>query len=229
MLGSYWAAVRASIEVSYSMPALRGADASAPPTPVCVYERDHASFETFEPFRRGGRDYALVSTEYTRSAVLDLASGRVIAAEPEDPDGTGFCPVGFYIPDWWDVHDGSIIPGSASWRPDLHEWPRGDLGFVWGCVWGDDASWKLQALDLSRIDEGVLVRDGRFGYVEVATGGWTSPCFDEAWPTASRPPPFLRLSPWSRAVTVAVEMSFDLTSGRAHHWQRRDPRPDDGA
>src|SRR5262245_37842250 len=39
----------------------RGAAEGDPPTEVCVYERDHAPFGTFEPFRRGGRDYALVS------------------------------------------------------------------------------------------------------------------------------------------------------------------------
>jgi len=34
---------------------------------------------------------------------------------------------------------------------DEMEWPSdGAFGFIWGCVWGDDASWKVQYLDLSR-------------------------------------------------------------------------------
>jgi hypothetical protein len=34
-------------------------------------------------------------------------------------------------------------------------------------VWGDDTSWKIQFLDLSRLNEKVLVRDDRFGYIEL--------------------------------------------------------------
>ena len=40
-------------------------------------------------------------------------------------------------------------------------------GFVAGCVWGDDSSWKIQYLDLSRADQGKLVREARFGYIEL--------------------------------------------------------------
>jgi hypothetical protein len=37
------------------------------------------------------------------------------------------------------------------------------MGFVAGCFWGDDSSWKIQYLDLSRADEGILKRDERLG------------------------------------------------------------------
>src|SRR6478735_3963400 len=134
---------------------------------ACSYERDHAMFQTFEPFRQGGRDLALISRHYTRTAVLDLASGEVIAEEV-DESGDGFCPVGFYVPDWWDVNTSSTIPGSEYWSDD-NEWPTGDFGFVWGCHWGDDTGWKLQFLDLSRVQDGVITRDARFGYTELAT------------------------------------------------------------
>jgi hypothetical protein len=40
-----------------------------------------------------------------------------------------------------------------------------DHGFVAGCIWGDDSSWKIQHLDLSRVEEGIIERDERFGYV----------------------------------------------------------------
>lgn len=53
-----------------------------------------------------------------------------------------------------------------------HYRPAGPLthhpfGFVAGCIWGDDSSWKVQYLDLSRAAEGVLRRDERFGYLEL--------------------------------------------------------------
>ena len=42
-----------------------------------------------------------------------------------------------------------------------------DFGFVSGCIWGDDSTYKVQYLDLSEADRGVLKRDDRFGYVEI--------------------------------------------------------------
>lgn len=44
------------------------------------------------------------------------------------------------------------------------------FGFVGGCVWADESSWKVQYLDLSRADEGILVREERFGYIELPEG-----------------------------------------------------------
>jgi hypothetical protein len=44
------------------------------------------------------------------------------------------------------------------------------FGFVAGCIWGDDSSWKVQYLDLSRASEGLIKRDERFGYIELPSG-----------------------------------------------------------
>jgi hypothetical protein len=140
---------------------------------VGEYVRNYSMLSTFEPFRQGERELALISREYTKTAVLDLASGEVIAEETESSPGAGFCPVGFYVPDWWDVNDDSIIPGSEYWDGDK-EWPTGMFGFVWGCYCGDDTSWKVQHLDLSRVQEGIIARDDRFGYVQLATGRYIS-------------------------------------------------------
>lgn len=108
---------------------------------VGEFDRNYNMLGTFEPFRQGDRDYALVSPHYTAISLMDLRTGEIIGGE--EPNSNGFCPVGFYVPDWWDVHDGRVLPGSLWWTPD-YEWPAGDFGFVWGCVWGDDSSWKVQ-------------------------------------------------------------------------------------
>lgn len=190
----------------------------------CEYERNYSMFQTFEPFRRGGREFALISREYTRTAVLELSSGRIVAEEVlESESKTDFCPVGFYVPDWWDLHDGSVIPGSEYWDADC-EWPIGDFGFVWGCYWGDDTSWKVQYLDLSEVEHGNIVRDERFGYVELATSGYTSPCLTRETSSLqnSHPPYFINVSrnDGETRVTFAIEMTFDLESGRSREWQR---------
>ncbi|WP_146647017.1 hypothetical protein [Labilithrix luteola] len=179
-------------------------------------------YQAFEPFRQAGRELALVSRHYTRAAVLDLASGKIIAEETEDPPGSGFCPIGFYVPDWWDIHDASTIPGSEYWNAD-DEWPLGDFGFVWGCHWGDDTSWKVQYLDLRRVHDGIIGRDDRFGYVKLATTptvGSASLIFDSstvgsAHATPSLPPAFIDVQRHAGKTRVRfnVELDFDLESG----------------
>lgn len=44
------------------------------------------------------------------------------------------------------------------------------FGLVAGCHWGDDTSWKIQHLDLTRAHEGVLVRSDPFDYCELPRG-----------------------------------------------------------
>lgn len=121
------------------------------------------------------------------------------------------------------MHSGAKLPGSEYWHAD-DEWPAGDFGFVWGCYWGDDSSWKVQYLDLSRIEEGMISRDERFGYVELATIGYQSPCQrPELEPLErSAPPSFIRVSRFKglSKVTFAVETAFDLSSGKPEEWQR---------
>jgi hypothetical protein len=191
---------------------------------ICAYERNYAMLQTFEPFRQRGRELALISRHYTTAAVLDLVSGTVIAEEVHNgAPGYGFCPVGFYVPDWWDVNDGSTLPGSEHWSGD-DEWPLGDFGFVWGCQWGDDSSWKVQYLDLSRVQDGVIGRDERFGYLELATAGFRTPCLVPDLDLAKKtsPPGFIRVSRYKgiSKVGFAVEMAFDLQTGKSEEWQR---------
>jgi hypothetical protein len=185
------------------------------------YTRNHEMFATFEPFRQRGRDLALVSRDYGKSAVMDLATGEIIAEEPDVK--SSFCPVGFYVPDWWDLHDDSILPGSPYWSKDS-ELTDGTFGFVWGCEWGDDSTWKVQWLDLSRVAEGLLMREERFGYVEVSTRDWKSPALTMAPPSpgGTAPPPFIdvRLKNGKPRAWFDVPMGFDLSTGQPVDWQR---------
>lgn len=92
-------------------------------------------------------------------------------------NGEGFCAVEFYVPDWaawdssWEIGDDDQSMSEADWNEfasyDWKEVHTGQLGFVAGCIWGDDSSWKIRAIDLSRISEGVVTEDERFGYIEL--------------------------------------------------------------
>jgi hypothetical protein len=170
-------------------------------TVIASYDRNYRMLQTFEPFRQGDRVFALISTHYTATSVMDLHTGQIVAAE--EPAANGFCPVGFYVPDWWDLHDGTKLPGSMLWRPSDDEWPTGDFGFVWGCIWGDDSSWKVQYLDLSQVADGMIRRDDRFGYLKLATD------------PKLEPRDFIRCFSWQgeRRVEFYIERGFNLTTG----------------
>ncbi len=117
------------------------------------YIRNYSNmYETFHPFlqlKENGtiKEYILCSKHYTATNIISLPDCKSVAGE--NPTSFGFCPVDFYVP----------------WNPKIG-W-KGQHGFVAGCVWGDDSSWKIQYLDLSKIDQGILVRDDRFGYIEL--------------------------------------------------------------
>jgi hypothetical protein len=144
------------------------------------YERNYGAFgaQTFEPFERNGRWYALYSPDYTGTRVMTLPDCRDIGGE--DRAARGFCPVELYVPRYRIMHrprpDGSVSEswgfeaGAENARDAVGPWHCLDTAFVAGCIWGDDSSWKLQALDLSRVEEGIIRRDERFGYFAIADG-----------------------------------------------------------
>jgi hypothetical protein len=194
-----------------------------PGTPVVgKYHRDYHNGAPFEPFRQYPDDqehhYALISTHYEQTDVMDLATGKIIASEKqkgnEGSNGYGFCPVGFYVPDWRDIHDGSTFPGSWWWDDKNDRWPDGTLGFVWGCYWGDDNGWKVQALDLSRVKDGIILRDDRWGYQYIEPIG--------------KPEDFIQVNPGEDhrgpSVTFVVPKRF-LISGKKADFYRNHKEP----
>ena len=97
------------------------------------------------------------------------------------------------------------------------------ISVLFGVARGDDSSWKVQYLDLSAVEDGIIRRDERFGYVELAVSGFVSPCLaPDQEPHDSKPPHFITVTRYAGATRVAfsVEMSFDLESGRPREWQR---------
>lgn len=75
----------------------------------------------------------------------------------EENTAHGFCPVAYYVPQDTYGPEGSL---------DESYWAAGSWGFVAGCIWGD-SSMKLEYLDLSKIEEGIIKREARFGYLEL--------------------------------------------------------------
>lgn len=104
----------------------------------------------------------------------------------KDPVGTekpgwGFCPVEFHVPDFWDEYSENSLyyvmkskeetGGETEYLYDEKSFMRttGQFALYMGCVWGDDSGgWKIRYIDLSRLNEGIVTSDERFGYIEFA-------------------------------------------------------------
>lgn len=163
------------------------------------YIRQYPSLlNTFCPFQKDGKDYALYSPHYTVTRVMELPSCKDIGGE--EISSGGFCPADFYIPTYIDEEytnsDGRLRrsrinePEPKRLQPQITKWVVQDketgeprevvnfsrpltpllyypFGFIAGCVWGDDSTWKILYLDLSEVEKGIIKSDARFGYIEL--------------------------------------------------------------
>ena len=75
---------------------------------LCEYERNYSLLQTFEPFRQGGREFALISPDYTRtfaaSPITDFGAGWVnktdqqTGALPEESESAPSKPTSRFLP-----------------------------------------------------------------------------------------------------------------------------------
>jgi hypothetical protein len=188
------------------------------------YDRNYSAFgeETFEPFELDGKWYALYSKDYTATRVMRLPDCQDIGGE--EPDAGGFCPTEFYVPRFrrvvfhWPGKGRSAEYAhfeSAAEEPqqtdeeraycyqEYGEWQSSKIGFVSGCLWGDDSSWKLQVIDLARAAEGKLAREERFGYLELSR----MPLVEAVRFHSSGPD-------WKLSATIQRQQTWDVGSGK---------------
>lgn len=118
--------------------------------------------------------------------------------------GEGFCPMELWVPD-----------GASDLELNEDNWDKysyllredklyGNFGLVAGCIWGDDTSAKVRHIDLSRISEGVVTEDERFGYVELPYGFHLKDLDTDAVSSGS--------------IQIPVGVRFNLQNGKASPW-----------
>lgn len=112
---------------------------------------------------------------YTR---LGKESGYKVG---EPVKSAGFCPVDFYVPDLVTAYNFKSAEQWDKFFSSVHNFAEefsknysGQFGFYSGCVWGDDSSWKLRYIDLSKISEGIVTDEEKFGYWELPDGKLSS-------------------------------------------------------
>lgn len=142
----------------------------------------HTLYRTFFPFKKNEKWYALYSKDYTSTRVMSLPDCRDLGGE--DRNTWGFCPTDYYVPKYRKYTSSYIYKNKTKiyeetlYDKELKEEDTKeynfitpllykDFGFVAGCVWGDDYSWKIQYLDLSQVEQGIIKRDDRFGYIHL--------------------------------------------------------------
>ncbi len=142
------------------------------------YERNYHSFgaATFCPFFLHDRWWALYSPVYTGTRVMILPEAEDWCGE-EDAT-TSFVPVDYYVPRYRtaryaeggtvkDVYIGENAPGwiepEIMGFTDVSEESYCPFGLVAGCIWGDEATWKVEYLDLARLPEKRFRRENHFG------------------------------------------------------------------
>ena len=155
---------------------------------IGTYERNHPGWaeETFAPFQWNDEWFALYAPDYTATRVMSLPDCRDLGGEPQSSGG--FCPVEFYVPRYRETVTKNLKTGQCfdSWRfangPSALDvvtegyevtfgpWVTFPTGFIAGCIWGDDSSWKLECVDLALAAEGKIIRSARFGHVQLAHG-----------------------------------------------------------
>lgn len=82
------------------------------------------------------------------------------------------------------------------------------FGFVAGCIWGDDSSWKIQYLDLSGAEHGEIKREERFGYIAMPDGMTLKQAVnmeDYLYDPEEE---------WAYGITIAIQRRFDLRTGK---------------
>ncbi len=137
---------------------------------VGEYLRDYPSlFSTFHPFQKGDKCYALYSPGYMYTRVMSLPDCKDIGGENAENTRYEhhFCPTGNAVP-FGEYQFHEPTPEEPN-RYVKRAFDAG-FGFVCGCIWGDDSSWKIQYLDLSGVTQGIVRRDDRMGYVALLNG-----------------------------------------------------------
>ncbi len=169
------------------------------------YIRNYANYGalTFCPFRIGNEWYALYSTHYTATRVMKLHEDRIEDWCGEEPRGAGFCPVEFYIPHYFQSKS-SYIDGNGKLEeydyymvdcdistaeieevvsdPEYVSEGYSNFGFLCGCIWGDDTSWKIKYINLSKIPEKILDITEKFGYWPMPNNATLKECVNmDGW------------------------------------------------
>jgi len=152
---------------------------------------------------------------------MELPSCKDIGGE--DPNAYGFCPVDFYVPGYIECEwlkgplqgQKYIVnePSEASLNGSDYSRPISSVlyypfGFVAGCIWGDDSRGKYNISTCPEVENGIIKRDERFGYIKMPDKLALKDAIDfvdyNSDPSEE----------YSHSVIISVQQRFDLRTGK---------------
>jgi len=167
------------------------------------YLRNYSSHGvlTFHPFVIDNQWYALYSANYTTTRVMKLHDDCIEDWCGQDALPNGFCPIELYVPRYKRIHDSisrddgttyeynySYVDCDFKTEAEFEQSVKDDgeaaetqycnFGFMCGCIWGDDSSWKIRYIDLSRIPNKELIITEKFGHWEMPNNLTLKECID---------------------------------------------------
>ncbi len=115
-------------------------------------------FETFCPFHQNGQDYALISKDYRRTALIELPSCKFLCSVRGNIN-----PVSYHVPA---VNEDVI--GQDMGNGELVHGPNAMWALVAGSSENDDEEgYRVQFIDLSKAFFGDMRQDARFGNLQL--------------------------------------------------------------
>ncbi len=146
-----------------------------------------------------------IITEAIGSEITDKKNGwKRIVNKPEEKDLSEFITKTPFTNALTGEQCGTI----STYRP-LTPLTYYSFGFVAGCIWGDDSTYKIQYLDLSEAEKGIIKRDERFGYIVLPENQSLKDAidmYDYGWDEEDESTNYIRIN---------VMQTFDLTTGKA--------------
>jgi hypothetical protein len=176
----------------------------APDIQIGEYTRNYdCMYNTFVPFFKNGQWYALYSKNYTATRIMTLPDCQDWCREESTENG--FCPTDYYVSDTMDRNHSFDAP-----KEDNQLVTDPQFAFVAGCVWGDDSSWKIQLIDLSKLEDKIITRSEKFGYIELPSGLSLKQAIND-----DRLVDFTekRFDEFAPLVKIACDKTFDIRTG----------------
>lgn len=121
---------------------------------------------------------------YTKEAAERV--NKIVKSEEKVKEGDtnpslNFCIADLHVPDFFDIHPldegtpadyegfkSEMLDHSNFWGGEMDIFlSKRTFGFVSGCVWADDYLFKLQTINLERVEEGEIKLEETFGYFPI--------------------------------------------------------------
>lgn len=151
----------------------------------------------------------LITKEQAESLNRIFSSRDYNFEEGQVYNANNFCIAGFHVPDFFDIWGDSPKEMNGFkkrseggdyefWQENVDNFlAKRTFGYISGCHWGDDWSYKVQAFDLAPILEGKVANDERFGYFVLS--GELKDLYEEGYYEGD-----------SRYLTLNTPIAFDM-------------------